>query len=960
MDNSTFSEINTTLNLNGPILSFTSDPVGATGIGTTLGGTQGGTVSFTAKATASLLGAHADGTGYLSYQWYEVDRGKVIPTDFVTGAASTGPIGAATTLTVTNLITPGDNQRKFYVQADYVASAYQQDQLGIAKSTGNAWNEPLSSGVGTVTVDPLIEVVSQPPQGTQSLQNNNASIGIGANLTDTFYPDDVTYQWYVDGKEATDGLNITTTVTSEDVFGQVEETFTSNGQHIVQDNISGDVTVTIAGGAGGRGGNDGSGPGGLGGSGSAGKLTIPEVKAKGQVLNFKIGSRGNDGFSGTRSGGGNGGTVTHGADSSSATSVTFTVTKIAGGRNFVGTPTLRSPGNAYAWSTSEPRVITVDIPVDRAEEIHIAGTNVGLISFWDNWTRIQFGQSSGSAAGNDGCNITCNRGYFRSTGRALATDYTYQYPNFVPSIEWVSTSAVTSADDGDGGKGMNAGPRGWSGGGGGGGAATLISDVVDNVIAVAAGGGGGGGGSWHRGGYNAGQTNFSWTTYDSDLSNGGSTQDLSWWDGGGGGGGGGGAPGGSNGSRGQDRAWGSPGGNGGTSSALFGNWFNESSGYNGWSNPSAGYVNIKYLAKTQNEVTKTVKVTAGGVSTPTLTIRSDTVGIHTCQCKISSATASNSPIWSDVVNYVATTVRSEYNLNIENIGTTGEAALSSVDLGNGQIEFDTSQAQVSSGQITKYISIWAPDKDINVEMDIYGGKGADKGSYSGGEGGYSRIRFTIEQNNEYVITGLSTSQNTPFIYNKGALIACVGQGGDAGTAGNGGNGGGVKNEGQNGSGRAAGLGGIVAAEGTMGNNGTFGSAVSAPQIYPGDSQAINQDGGRTIRCTKGVYWAERGIPPCQDMTSAVGITRFRLPDGTPVMNSKMIFRGFKAGYNIMETAGNKSSNGGKGGNGATGGNGGTEGGGGGGSGYNNGSITVVTTQQGGSNGDAKVVLRLVT
>ena len=386
MDNSTFSEINTTLNLNGPILSFTSDPVGATGIGTTLGGTQGGTVNFTAKATASLLGANADGTGYLSYEWHEVDRGKVIPTDFVTGAASTGPIGSATTLTITNLITPGDNQRKFFVKADYVASAYQQDQLGIAKSTGNAWNEPLSSGVGTVTVDPLIEVVSQPPQGTQSLQNNNASIGIGANLTDSFYPDDVTYQWYVDGKEAIDGLNITTTVTSEDVFWQVEETVTSNGQHIVQDNISGDVTVTIAGGAGGRGGNDGSGPGGLGGSGSAGKLTIPEVKAKGQVLNFKIGSRGNDGFSGTRSGGGNGGTVTHGADSSSATSVTFTVTKIAGGRNFVGTPTLRSPGNAYAWSTSEPRVITVDIPVDRAEEIHIAGTNVGLISFWDNWT----------------------------------------------------------------------------------------------------------------------------------------------------------------------------------------------------------------------------------------------------------------------------------------------------------------------------------------------------------------------------------------------------------------------------------------------------------------------------------------------------------------------------------------------------------------------------------------------
>ena len=116
MDNSTFSEINTTLNLNGPILSFTSDPTGATGIGTTLGGTEGGTVNFTAKATASLLGANADGTGYLSYEWHEVDRGKVIPTDFVTGAASTGPIGSATTLTITNLKTPDDNQRKFFVK----------------------------------------------------------------------------------------------------------------------------------------------------------------------------------------------------------------------------------------------------------------------------------------------------------------------------------------------------------------------------------------------------------------------------------------------------------------------------------------------------------------------------------------------------------------------------------------------------------------------------------------------------------------------------------------------------------------------------------------------------------------------------------------------------------------------------------------------------------------------------
>ena len=62
----------------------------------------------------------------------------------------------------------------------------------------------------------------------------------------------------------------------------------------------------------------------------------------------------------------------------------------------------------------------------------------------------------------------------------------------------------------------------------------------------------------------------------------------------------------------------------------------------------------------------------------------------------------------------------------------------------------------------------------------------------------------------------------------------------------------------------------------------------------------------------------------------------------------------------METVGAKDSNGGRGGNGATGGSGGSQGGGGGGSGYNDGSITVIDTQQGGSTEDAKVVLRVVT
>ena len=80
--------------------------------------------------------------------------------------------------------------------------------------------------------------------------------------------------------------------------------------------------------------------------------------------------------------------------------------------------------------------------------------------------------------------------------------------------------------------------------------------------------------------------------------------------------------------------------------------------------------------------------------------------------------------------------------------------------------------------------------------------------------------------------------------------------------------------------------------------------------------------------------------------------------GSIVENTASITRGFKAGYNIIETAGAKEANGGIGGNGATGGSGGLQGGGGGGSGYNDGSVTIIDTQQGGSTTNAKVIMRL--
>ena len=228
------------------------------------------------------------------------------------------------------------------------------------------------------------------------------------------------------------------------------------------------------------------------------------------------------------------------------------------------------------------------------------------------------------------------------------------------------------------------------------------------------------------------------------------------------------------------------------------------------------------------------------------------------------------------------------------------------------------------------------------------------------------------KNTEYVIVGLNSTINTPFIYRKGTLIATVGAGGNAGIYAKGGFGGGIGVSGTKGNsnfGYFGGTGGEAIRAGNLPSNGIFGSATNLTAISP-DTKAAAPNGGRVLPCTRGVYWRQEGVSPCSD----VGTTRFRLPSGEIVTNTASIVRGFKAGYGINETAGQGFSilslfdptnvlalGDGNGGSGATGGQGGSLGfvGGGGGSGYTDGSVTVVSTQLGGSTEDAKVILRLV-
>ena len=507
----------------------------------------------------------------------------------------------------------------------------------------------------------------------------------------------------------------------------------------------------------------------------------------------------------------------------------------------------------------------------------------------------------------------------------------------------------------NGGNGGGAGQNGWSGGGGGGGGASGVYDSdTDAYTIVAGGGGGGGGGSLNRGG-TGGETANGFSADTSITALDGTAGGTKNGDGAGGGGGGGGSPRGDGGGSGQDN---SSGGNGATASGS--RYVSSVATLDSqWENDGDGYINLKFTTATEIAgitTSKTVTNVVSGTKTDTLTINSDSVGIQTVSVTITQPDATNTPLTSDTVNFAAVSNVNQYNVNVEAIGIANTATLSSVNLFNGDYTFYTSGSDAAQSRITNYYSIYAPDKDLSVEMDLYGGKGYDKGSYTGGEGGFSRVRFTMEQNVEYVIAGLSTSVNAPFVYRKAQLIAAVGGGGDAGGSGNGGFGGGVGVSGEGGSGRGAGSGGSAFDAGTLPANGIFGSRTSLTATAP-DTKATTPSGGRALKCTRGDYWRDQGFTACEDVTTG----QARISDGTVVANTASITRGYKDGYSIIQTDGRGDSGGGDGGAGATGGNGGTsDSGGGGGSGYTDGSVTVVDANLGGGDENARVVLRIVT
>jgi hypothetical protein len=177
-----FRTTQTTLDLNGPILSFSQPPESVYAVS--------GIATFVGIATATFpQSERATNSGTISYQWYDAS-GPLSDGTYVTGSATT-------TLTLSNMYSAENNNKEYYLRATYNSSAY--GSPGAGKSTGNAINSPLDSDNAVLTVFPTITFTTQPQDSTTAVGENATFIAIPTLSDNSFAP--ITQFWTLNGTQ---------------------------------------------------------------------------------------------------------------------------------------------------------------------------------------------------------------------------------------------------------------------------------------------------------------------------------------------------------------------------------------------------------------------------------------------------------------------------------------------------------------------------------------------------------------------------------------------------------------------------------------------------------------------------------------------------------------------------------------------------------------------------------------
>jgi hypothetical protein len=253
----------TTLDLNGPILSFVQQPQSVSISCEDV--LLGSVATFVGIATATFPQQSpenpATNTGIVSYRWYG-DGGPLFddpPTSGGDGVTISG--SATTTLSLYN----NTRSKKIFLRAEYVPSAYSQPlgsavDVGTARSTGNAINEPIDSNIVDLDLKPTIILTSQPLDQTAA-ETRNAVFSTSAFSSDG---SNISYQWQFNDSNLSDATEqttsttpVSTTLTITDNFGQTTtvdfaslstySNFIPGRTYTLVSNINIEFTLTAAG-----------------------------------------------------------------------------------------------------------------------------------------------------------------------------------------------------------------------------------------------------------------------------------------------------------------------------------------------------------------------------------------------------------------------------------------------------------------------------------------------------------------------------------------------------------------------------------------------------------------------------------------------------------------------------------------------------------------------------------------
>lgn len=307
----------TTLDLNGPILSFVQQPqpvfISCEDV------LLGSVATFVGIATATFPQQSpenpATNTGTIAYRWYD-ENGPLFDDPPTSGGDGLTIVGANTT---TLTLFENRVQRKLFLRATYIPSAYSQPpgsavEVGTARSTGRAIGDYIDSNIAELNLSPTIILTSEPLDQT-SAETRDANFSVTAVSTDG---SPLSYQWQlndIDLQDTTDetvsSLPSTTTLTITDNLGgstvvnfnqlSSYSNFITGRTYTLVLNSNLETTITALGAGGGTSIVRGV-AGGVGGSSSAGFTFIA-----GQQYRLIVGGRGADGGSGGFGGGGNGG-----------------------------------------------------------------------------------------------------------------------------------------------------------------------------------------------------------------------------------------------------------------------------------------------------------------------------------------------------------------------------------------------------------------------------------------------------------------------------------------------------------------------------------------------------------------------------------------------------------------------------------------------------------------------------